>query len=100
MTTCSVYGSRGRSAKVGGAAAEDRVELGVELRLDLGVLRQQVPGPGQGVGRGLVAGHEEGHRLVAELAVGHPPAVVLVLGVQEHREQVAPVLAAWRGARR
>ena len=32
--------------------------------------------------------------LVAELPVGHPPAALLVLGVQEHREQVAPVLAA------
>ena len=41
-----------------------------------------------------MAGHEQRHDLVAELPVGHPPAALLVLGVQEHREQIAPVLAA------
>ncbi len=41
-----------------------------------------------------MAGQEQGHALVAELAVGHPPAALLVLGVQEHREQVAAVIVA------
>ena len=61
----------------GRAIAENRVELLVETRLDVGILRQQVPGPGQRVGRGLVAGEKDRDRLVAHLRVGHLPAVSL-----------------------
>ena len=37
---------------------------------------------------------------VAELPVGHPTAALLILGLEQHREQVAPVLAAPHDARR
>ena len=48
-----------------------------------------------GVGRGVVAGQQQGHDLVAELPVGHAAAVaLLVAGLQEDRQQVA---AAGRG---
>ena len=62
------------------------------------MLAEQVPGPRQGQGRGLVAGEEQRHRLVADLLVGHAAAVVLVAGVQQDREQVALVHVLRRGA--
>jgi hypothetical protein len=37
-----------------------------------------------------VAGQEHGHHLVAELAVGHLLAGVLVAGLHEHPQQVPP----------
>ena len=76
------------------AITEHSVELGVQPSLGFGVIGQQEPDPGQGVGRGLMSGHEERHGLVAELLVGHPAAALLVLSVQEHRQQIAPVLSA------
>ena len=72
-----------------------RVDLGVEARLRLGVLGDEVPGPGERVRRGLVPGEQDGHHLVAEMAVGHARAVAFdVGGDEQHRQQVAAVLAA------
>ena len=48
-------------------------------------------GPDQRGRRGLVAGHEHGDDLVAQLAVGHALAGLLVLGQHEHAQQVAAV---------
>ena len=59
-----------------------------------GMLGEQVPGPRQRHRGRLVAGQEERHDLVAHLPVGHAAAVVGVLRLQQHREQVAAVLAA------
>ena len=67
------------------------VEFGMEAGLTRGVLGQQQPGPGQGVGRRLVAGQKQRHHLVAHLRVAHRPAVVLVARPQQHGEQVASV---------
>ena len=70
------------------------VHLGVERRLDLGVLRQQIPGPREQIRRRLMSGEEERHRLVAKLAVAHPAAVSLaVLRHEQHGEEVAAILA-------
>ncbi len=69
--------------------------LVVETTFDVGRLTEEVPRPRQGVCRGLVARQKDRHRLVADLAVSHPPPFVLVvLREQERREQVAPVGAA------
>ena len=78
----------------GARAPSDRAQLLGEARVDLRVLRQQVPGPRERHRGGLVPRHEEGHDLVADLPVGHPAPVVGILRVQEHGEQVAAVLAA------
>jgi hypothetical protein len=74
-----------------GAAAEDGCELVVQPALDVGVLGEEIPGPGERVRRRLVAGEEERHHLVAELGVAHRRAVGLVrVGrEEEHRQQVA-----------
>lgn len=56
----------------------------------LGVLREQVPGPGEGVGGGLVTGEEDGERLVADLRIDECGAVLVARG-DEHGEQVAGV---------
>ena len=67
----------------------------MEAAFGLRILREQVPGPRERVGRRLVAGEEERHRLVAQLLVGHTPAVALLVhGQEEHREQVAAVTAS------
>src|SRR6185369_7980323 len=71
--------------------------LVVQPALDLGVLREEIPGPGEEIRRRLVAGEEEGHRLVAKLRVAHAATVALgVLREEEHGEQVAAILP--RGA--
>jgi len=41
-----------------------------------------------------VAGEEDGHRLVAQLAIVHRLAGLLVTGLDQHGEQVAPVARA------
>ena len=89
-----MYASFGRSATPGGTTAENRVDLAVEPRLDVGILRQQVPGPGQRVGRGLVAGEKDRDRLVAHLRVGHLPAVSF--GVRGRDEKAQQIRAADR----
>jgi hypothetical protein len=71
---------------------QDAVELEVEAGLHLRVLPEQVPGPRQGVRRGLVARAYEGQGLVAKLLVAHPAA--LVGHQQQHGEQVPMVVAA------
>ena len=57
-------------------------------------IRRKAPAhrPREHDGGRLVAGQHEGHHLVAELAVGHARAGLLVAGDQEHREQVALLL--------
>ena len=66
----------------------------MQTRLGLRVLGEQVPSPRERVGGRLVAGEEDGHRLVAQLLVGHARAVALVvLRVEEHGEEVAAVFA-------
>ena len=83
--------------QVGGGGqpiAQYLLELLVEAFLHLGVLRQQIERPGQGDGRGFVAGKEQGRGLVADLLVRHPHGavpVLLVPGGQEHRQEVAAV---------
>ena len=64
-----VVGEGGETAFGGGA--EDGVEFGVEFGFGFGVLAEEVPGPGEGVGYGLVAGEEDGEDFVADLLVGH-----------------------------
>ena len=58
--------------------ADHSVELLVQAGFDLGVLREQVPDPGQEIRGRLVTGEEDRHRLVAHLAIGHALAPGLV----------------------
>ncbi len=53
-----------------------------------------MPGPGEGVGGGLVAGQKDGQNLVAELPVAHALAGLLVAGFEQHREKVAGIFSA------
>ena len=46
-----------------------------------------------------MAGEDQGHDLVAELAIGHPGPVLVACG-QQAREQVATVSAFGRGGPR
>jgi hypothetical protein len=59
--------------------------------LHVAVVGQQVQGPGELHGGGLVAGDEEGDELIAELLVGEGRAIV-VAGGEQAPEQVAPTL--------
>ncbi len=68
--------------------------FGVQPGLDVGSAAEKEPGPRERVGRRLVTGEKDGHRLVAHLVVRHPRAVVFVLGGQQHRQQVAAIAAA------
>ena len=52
-----------------------------------GVLREEIPGPGERIRGGFVAGKEEGHDLVAELNVAHARAM-LVVSVEKGLQQV------------
>ena len=70
---------------------KDLVQLSMQTALDLGRLREQVPGPRQGIGRGFVTGKQKRHDFVARLPVIHPLACLLILRQQEHREQITPL---------
>jgi hypothetical protein len=57
----------------------------------LRVAHDPLEGPGQRGRGGLVPGDEQGDQLVAQLLVGHPPAV-LVAGLHEERQDVRSAL--------
>ena len=76
--------------------AQDVVEFGVEAGFGFGILAEAVPGPGQGVGNGFVAGEEDGEDFVADLLVVHAfgsadGVFVFVAGGEKHGEEVAAV---------
>ena len=71
----------------GRASGKHLIELGEERLFDRGVLREQIPSPGEGVGSGFVPGEEEGHDLVAELNIAHSCAM-LVLSIEKSLQQV------------
>ncbi len=71
--------------------AELRIELRVQPRLDLRVLREQRPRPPEQRGGGLVPGDEHGEHLAAQLRVVHPFAGLLVLREHQHGEEITPV---------
>ena len=73
------------------AAAEGRGGFGTDARVDVGVAREEIPGPDQRVRRGLVSGQEESHRLVANLPILHRVTVLLLRREHQHREQIAGV---------
>ena len=88
-------GRWGRSSDGRGPLPEHGVHLGEEAILRFRVLGKQVEGPGERAGGGLVPGQEEGHHLVAELPVGHPLAIPLLVSSREqHGQEVATVDAA------
>ena len=64
-----------------------RGELGLEPLERIGPVKQQVEGPGQTGRRGLVSGEQQGHQLVAQLAILHRRAI-LEPGREQHREDV------------
>ena len=74
---------------VGGPVAQDLVHLISDLLNVLGVLGQQVEGPGQGSGGRLVAGHHELKALHEGLVVGHHFTGVGIRCVQHHAQDIA-----------
>ncbi len=81
------------SSTVGGRSPSTAFDLVPDPLPGRGVGGQQRPGPAQGGGRRLVAGHEECEGLAPELVVGHRLPGLLVAGPDQHREQVAVVAA-------
>ncbi len=77
-----IVASTRSSASLAGA---DRLEQGL---VGLRVADQALPGPGERVGRRLVAGEDEGEELVAEFFVVHRLAL-LGPRLQQQREDVA-----------
>ena len=73
--------------RAGRTASEKLIQLGVELLLDLWMLRKEIPRPGQGHGRGLVAGEEQSHGLALDLIIGHPDGAFVLRG-EEQRQQI------------
>ena len=56
------------------------------------MLGEEPPGPGQRIGRRLVAGEDQSHHFVTELLVGHPGAITLfVARAHQHREEVTAI---------
>src|SRR5207248_10743270 len=76
----------------GRAAAEELVELGVQLRFHAGILCQQPPGPGKRAGGSFMPGEKKRDGFIAELLVVHA-RTIFVLGVQKHGEKVSGVAA-------
>lgn len=73
--------------------AEGGVEFGVQLLLNIGMFGQKIPGEGQGVGGGFVAGGEEGVAFGKQLRIVHGAAVLFgVVGVKENRKEVAAIV--------
>ncbi len=77
----------------GGAPAEDGVELGLHGVAHGGVFGEELPGPAEADGGGLVPGEEEGHGLVAGLPGGHAAAAAFFAGGEEHAEEIGAGLA-------
>jgi hypothetical protein len=87
-TTMRASGSRGRIRETRCAIPQDVEHLGARPLGDLGMTGQEVPRPRERDGRRLVAGEEEGHHLVTELARRHALARVLVACGHEHAEEI------------
>ena len=74
--------------------AEHGVDFGLHFHANIVVLGQEVPGPRQRVGGGLVPGEEEGHGLVPHFGIGQSLLGVLrILGRQQHRKEIAVIAA-------
>ena len=82
-------GDAGEVGGSGGSTVQARRQLLGEPRLDGGVRVEQIQGPGQGVGGGLVPGEQQGHHLVAHLRLVHPFAGLLVARGEQAIEEVA-----------
>src|SRR5271165_6531263 len=67
--------------------------LVMDRSLNLGVLRQQIPSPGQRSTDGLMPCRQQREYLVPDLLVGHSAMRLFVLGSHEHRHQVIMDLA-------
>jgi hypothetical protein len=61
-------------------------------RVSVGILREQVPRPRQRNGCGLVPSEEKRHDLITNLLIGHTTAIVSILNVEKHGEDVSTVL--------
>ena len=66
----------------------------MQPRFAFRILRQQIPGPGQRIRRGLVPGQKQRQRFIPHLFIGHAAPSFFVLRQQQHGEQVARILAA------
>ena len=70
------------------AIRQNAVEFLFQAQLAVGVLAEEVEGPSERVGGGLVAGDEDGDGFVAKLARAHRLAGLLIAGFHQHGEQV------------
>ena len=87
-TTAGTTGRR-RSVSLITASRYSPSSLGLQPLEHTGVAGDPLERPGERGGRGLVAGHEQGHQLVAELGVGQPVALLVAGGEQEREDVVA-----------
>ena len=68
---------------------QNRVDLGVQLRLDVRMPREQVPRPRERIRSGLVAREKQRDDFVAELADRHTRTVHAIPGREHERDDVA-----------
>ena len=56
-------------------AGQHRIDFLVQPRFAFRILRQQIPGPGKRIRRGLVAGQKQRQGFVPHLSIGHARAI-------------------------
>ena len=49
---------------------------------------KQVPGPGEGIGGGLVSGRKDGQRFIPQFLIAQPGACFLIAGPEEQIEEI------------
>ena len=49
---------------------------------------QQVPGPSEGIGGGLVSGSKDGQRFIPQVLIAQPGARLLITGPEEKIEEI------------
>src|SRR5580700_6350434 len=77
------------------SSLQDRVHLSVQFVFDLGVLRQEVPGPGERVSSGFMSGNQHGNDFIADLFVGESTRPRLLVA---HLEKCRKQILRWRSS--
>jgi len=83
------YVSQARNIFVGGQTAfEFAINFNMEAALALGILREQIPRPGERLGRGLVTRHENRHHLVTNFLCRHAAACLSIARRDKASQQI------------
>src|ERR1700738_982315 len=75
---------------------QDLVDLAVKASLDLRCLRQDVPCPGKGIGRGFMSRHQQDDGLVAQLLRIKRRPRLFVASIEEPADYRCPVTTTLR----